>query len=212
MADKVKQAIYNKARADKFLLVLSVPDALKGESTKTERRTHHKSREKVMPDTLQFSIYGSVVPEVSVPSTNLPYAGQHMKVSTHAREQYSDITVNFTIDNQFNNYWYIWRWLDILNDSKNSVYDYTENSSAENQAFDKKIRLTDSKIPEALMMHYQTDITIFGLNEFNKNTVQFTYTKAFPVSLGQISYSHRDPSELETSFSFSFSQMLVNLL
>jgi hypothetical protein len=195
MADKVKQSIYNKARKDKFILALSVPDALKDEATKVDRRTHHKSDEKVMPDTLQFSIYGSVVPQVSVPSVDAPYAGQHLKVSGHTRPEYSDITVNFTIDNQFNNYWYIWKWLDILNDSKYSHYDHRGPNTT-----------------ESLMQDYQTNISIYGLNEFNKNSVKFTYTQAFPVSLGEIVYNHRDPGEIETSFSFAFSQMLVSLL
>ncbi len=29
---------------------------------------------------------------------------------------------------------------------------------------------------------YQTDMTLFGLDEFNNKRIEFTYTKAFPVT------------------------------
>jgi hypothetical protein len=196
----VKQAVLNKARKDKFIIALTTPEVLKSTATNSERRAHHKSRQKVAPNSIQFSVYGAIVPEIQVPSNNLPYAGQNLKVSTHSRPEYGDITVKFTVDNQFDNYWYIWRWLDVLNDSKESYYDYTNTSA------------TGALLPDELLTNYQTDFTIYGLNEFNKNTIQFTYTKAFPVNLGQIAYDYRDPGEMECEFTFSFSQMLVNLL
>ena len=198
--EKVKQSLLNKARLDKFILVLTIPEGLKTKATNADRRTHHKSSSKANPDSIQFSIYGAIIPEVQIPSYNLPYAGQNLKVSTHARPAYSDVTVKFTVDNQFNNYWYVWNWLNMLNDERTSYYNITDTS------------LTGETLPAELMRDYQTDFTMYGLNEFNKNTVQFTYTKAFPVTLGQISYDHRDPGEMECEFTFSFSQMLVNLL
>jgi len=198
--EQVKQAILNKARTDKFILALTIPEALKDRATNSERRTFHKSHQKADPDSLQFSVYGAIVPEIQVPGTTLAYGGQNLKVSTHSRPEYSDITVKFTVDNQFNNYWYIWSWLDILNDSKYSYYDHHVTSQ------------TGATLPQELLKDYQCDYTIYGLNEFNKNTIQFVYTKAFPVSLGQIAYDHRDAGEMECEFTFSFSQMLVNLL
>ena len=200
MAESIKQSVLNKSRKDKFILSLSIPEALKNSNTKIDRRTHHKSIQKVIPDSLQFSVFGCIVPEISVPSANLAYAGQSLKVSTHARPEYGNISIGFNVDNQFNNYWYIWRWLDILNDAKYSEYDYQNQSEF------------TTKQPAKLLDDYQTTFTIFGLNEYNKKTVEFTYTKAFPISLAEISYNYKDPSEIECEFSFSFSQMVVNLL
>jgi hypothetical protein len=217
VADKVKQAILNKARTDKFILVLSTPPALRGTSSKTERRAKEKSYQKVLPDSVQFSIYGAIVPGISVPSEELHYAGQSLKISTHNRPAYDDLEVNFTVDNQFNNYWYLWRWLDVLNDSKYGEFDYYDSSAAKSPSQDFP-RSAASNHPKTTSQHneylldYQVDMTIYGLNEFNKNVIEFTYTKAFPVSLGSIGYSYRDPSEMESSVTFSFSQLLVNLL
>ena len=195
MADKAKQSVLNKTRLDKFLLSLSVPAALKNTVSKVERSTHNHSDARAMPDTLQFSVFGIVVPAVTILPNELPYAGQHLNVSTHSRSKYDDVTVNFTIDNQFNNYWYVWRWLDVLNDDKLSIYDAQHEGQ-----------------PRMLLDDYQTNFTVFGMNEYNKNVIEFTYTKAFPVSLGEIMYNYRDTQEAESTLTFSFSQLHVNLL
>lgn len=201
MAEIINQSILNKSRKDKFVLSLSIPEALKEFVTKSDRRVDEKSYQKVIPDSLQFSIYGAVVPEISVTSEEVPYLGQTLKVSGHARPAYDDITVNFTVDNEYNNYWYIWRWLQVLNDPKHSVYDHHDTSPV---PFDKQR-------PPRLLEDYQSDFTLYGLNEANKNAIKFTYTKAFPTALGEISYNYRDTEEIESSFTFSFTQMLVNL-
>ena len=200
MAEIINQSILNKARKDKFILSLSIPESLKDFVTKSDRRAKEKSYQKVIPDSLQFSIFGSVVPEISITTEEIAYQGQTLKVSTHARPAYDDITVNFTVDNEYNNYWYIWRWLQVLNDPKYAVYDYHDSDP-----------VPDRPRAPQLLEDYQTDFTLFGLNEANKNAIEFTYTKAFPTALGEISYNYRDTDEIESSFTFSFTQMLVKL-
>tara|TARA_R110002051_G_scaffold260250_1_gene320078 strand:- start:64 stop:696 length:633 start_codon:yes stop_codon:yes gene_type:complete len=210
MADNLNQSILNKARADKFLLSFTVPKCLKDIATTDERSTHHKSRRRVMPDSVQYAIYGMVVPEISIPSVEIPYSGQHMKVSGHVRDPYGDVSVDFNIDNQFSNYWYMWRWLDILNDHKLSSYDATRAGTSNERSMEG-LRSASHLDPD-IAKDYQADFTLFGLNEYNKRTVEFTYTKAFPISLGEIGYDYQDSSEITSSFTFSFSQLLVNLL
>lgn len=226
MPDKAKQSILNKARADKFILSLTTPNALKSTSSKTERRTQHKSYQKVLPDSLQFSIYGAIVPTISVPSEELHYAGQSLKVSSHNRPAYDDLEVDFAVDNQFNNYWYLWRWLEVLNDSKYGEYDYWDSSLSQSPAQDfNRVDPTDANSGKSvaknkntisqhneILLDYQVDMSVYGLNEYNKNVIEFTYTKAFPISVGSIAYSYRDPGEMESSVTFSFSQLLVKLL
>ena len=199
MADKAKQAMLNKARTDKFILVLTTPNVLKDTTTKHERKTYHSSHTKVMPDAMQFSVYGAVVPTIRVPATDLRYAGQALNVSTHSRPTYEEVNVNFTIDNQFNNYWYVWRWLDILNDSKESQFD----------AHNDVPKLNSER---RYLEEYQATMSLFGLNEYDKKIIEFRYTKAFPVELGSIDYSYREPIEVERSFTFAFSQLHVSLL
>ena len=98
------------------------------------------------------------------------------------------------IDNMFNNYWVIYQWLNILNDDRKSLY--TSNITQDTGYLDK----------------YNTTITVYGLDEYNTRVMQFNYYNAFPTLLGGIKYNDRDPKEIESSFSYSFSQFEPILL
>ena len=154
-----------------------------------------------MPDTLQFSVYGSVVPDINVPSANVRYSGQTLAQSSHSREAYPPVTVNFTIDNQFNNYWTIYTWLNMLNNEATGVYDQAELAPSS-----KHQNNTNPYYP------YKSTITVFALDEYDNRVAEFTYKNAFPTNLGGISYSYRDAGEIETSFTFEYSQLLVSLV
>ena len=107
MTDNIIQTPYNKSRKDKFIFVLTLPEAMKDISyTQQENRDD----ENVLPDTLQFSVYGANIPSVKVDSGDIRFSGQTVKFSTHSRPAYDNVTINFTIDNRFNNYWVIWKW------------------------------------------------------------------------------------------------------
>lgn len=184
------QSPFNKARKDKFLLVLNFPEGLKRISQKMNR-----NNETIIPDSLQFSVYGAVVPDIEVPVVNVRYSGQTHAVSSLSRDPYPPVTVNFTVDNRFNNYFVIYKWLDILNDSKLAIYDPKN--------------LTTSQDSEG---KYKANISIFALDEYDKRVVEFLYTNAFPISLGGINLNNRDAGEVETSFTFSYSQLLISLV
>jgi hypothetical protein len=59
---------------------------------------------------------------------------------------------------------------------------------------------------------YQTEFIITALDEYDNKVATFTYTKAFPVALGQLDYDYRNGEEMECNFSFVFSQMRINLI
>ena len=202
MADIAKQSVLNKSRIDKFLLSLTVPEGLKQYSSRVQRATGVSSYSKVIPNTLQYSVEGTVVPSVNVPSLDQGYDRQVMKVSTHTRPSYDDVTVNFKIDNQFNNYWYVWSWLNMISDAKKGVFDY-RNELREEQG---------AKRDKDYMKDYMTDFSLIGMNEYNKEIIKFTYTNAFPTSLGSIEYNYQTEGEIQSSISFAFSQMLVELV
>ena len=185
------QSPFNKERKDKFVLVVPTPKILREDISKNVRRDDF-----VNPDSVQFSIYGSVIPEVSVPEIELRYSGQNLHVTSHNRPTYPPIEVNFTIDNRFNNYWFIYSWLDKLQDDKLGYF----NSSKD---------LKNGTVVEDL---YMANFTIYGLDEYNKKVVQFNFTKGFPTKIGGINYSYRDPGEIESSFTLAYSQFSVNLI
>jgi hypothetical protein len=206
MADQTiyQQSTLNKSRKDKFLLVFTLPPILRNYNTND---LSVREQGLVNQNSVQFSVYGSVIPQISVPEVTAGYSGQNYKASSNNRPPYDNISVNFTVDNQFNNYWMLYTWLNLLNDEEQSLYD--ANQIVPDQSIVKKSGTLNPKLqPQA----YQTDLTVYGKDEFDKNIIKFTYTKAFPVSLGSIDYNYRDPGEMETTFEFAFSQFFASLI
>ena len=183
------QSVLNKSRVDKFKLVFQLPHALLHINNADDRSTLN-----VNQNSLQFSIYGTIVPAITVPAIEIRYSGSTLYNSSHSKQPYPPVTVNFTIDNQYNNYWVIYKWLNLLHDEKSGTYNNSNITEDE--------RFTS----------YQTDLTIYGIDEFNNEKIKFIYTKAFPTDIGGITYNYRDSGEIESSFTFVYSQMHVSLL
>lgn len=207
------QSPFNKARKDKFIFVLNLPPCLKDISRKFER-----TNETVIPDSLQFSVFGVVVPEIAVPAIQLRYSGQTLNNSSHSRDPYPPVTVSFTVDNRFNNYWIIYKWLDILNNSKLSYYDaqnLTKTNSTANTP-GTTVPPNNLNTPLALAnydyLRFRANFSLFALDEYDKRIVEFKYKEAFPTAIGSINFNNRDALELETSFTFEYSQLEVSLV
>lgn len=192
----VQQSILNKNRKDKFLLVLNLPDILKKQN---KIDAYERSTKYLNQDTLQYSVYGTIVPRTSVPSIDVPYGAQVPKITSYARPAWEPVTVNFTVDNGFNNWWVLWYWLNIINNSTQSGYNSDHLPPGQSAIANKTTT-------------YQTNITIYGLDEYNNKVIQFDYLRAFITDLEGISYSYRDGEQIESAFTFSFGQMNVNLL
>lgn len=193
MTDAIQQSLLNKSRKDKFAFILTMPDAMK-EIAYT--RPDSRDTDHVMPDTLQFSVYGAIIPSIRVESGNVRFGGQALKFSAHSRPEYDNVQVKFTVDNRFNNYWVIWKWLDLMADDRSGVF-----------MKDKRLAGDDS-----MFKQYQGTATMYALDEYNQKVAQFDYLGVLPVSLGEIDYNYRDASEVETTFEFSFSKLVPTLL
>ena len=59
---------------------------------------------------------------------------------------------------------------------------------------------------------YATTFTLYGLDEYENKKIQFDYIGVLPVGLGDISYNYQDPEQIESTFEFSFSQLVAKLL
>lgn len=183
------QAILNKSRKDKFTLSLFLPEALRHLNHKNER-----SNNNVDIDKLQFSIYGAVVPKNSIPAEDVRYSGGSIFVSSHSKPTYDPVTVNFTIDNGFNNYWVIHKWLDLLRNERSGYFEFPEEEK------------------DRGLGKYSTDFVITAKDEFHNEVIEWIYKSAFPTSLGEINYNYRDGGEIETSFEFVFRRVETNFL
>ena len=85
MNTDIQQSVLNKSKKDKFLFVLTLPDAMKEISyTLPENRQD----DRVLPESLQFSVYGALLPAVRVDGGEIRYSGQALKFSSHSRPAY----------------------------------------------------------------------------------------------------------------------------
>ena len=86
---QIHQSITNKARADKFLLVLTLPPVLQDLDTAI---LSERTQEFIQEDALQFSVWGVVVPSVEVPGHVLRWGGQPYNITSQSRPDYQPIT------------------------------------------------------------------------------------------------------------------------
>ena len=151
-------------------------------------------------ESLQFSVYGSIVPDIVVPAVETRYSGSTLYVSSHSRPSYPAVNVKFTIDNQFNNYWVIYQWLNLMRDQNEGTYGIV---NARN--------LADN--PE-LLRDYATIFTLYGTDEFNNNVIRWDFHSAFPTKLGGIEWNeqNQEGTEIQCSFEFVFSKITSELV
>ena len=188
-SNTMQQSILNKSRADKFLLIFDVPPILKQFS----KKSNHDNKS-IVPESVQFSIYGSAVPEITVPAIENRYAGNTLYLSSHSKNSYPPVSVKFKIDNEYKNYWAIYNWLNLLHDQREGRYNAREINVDKNFA------------------DYQTNLTIKGKDEFNNDRIKFTYTKAFPTSVDSIDYDYQNTDEIVSGFTFVYSQLHTELV
>lgn len=180
---QIDQSILNKTRQDKFLMILNLPNAL------ISKKTKERSNKRVDFDALQFSVFGAPVPDIIIPAIGQYYQGQELKVSSHSREPYENIFVDFTVDNLYRNWWVIYSWLNFLNDERVSYYDKDDISPKEAWEASEE---------------YRANFTVFGLDEYDNPVIRFDYIGAFPVSLTSPKFSDQNPEEIRSGFEFAF--------
>jgi len=186
-----QQSILNKSRADKFLLIFDVPPILKDPRFSSKFKSDDLT---IVPDSVQFSIYGTAVPEIVVPAVENRYAGNTLYLSSHSKNSYPPVSVKFKIDNEYKNYWVLYNWLNLLHDQREGRYNAREINVDKNFA------------------DYQTNLTIKGKDEYNNDRIKFTYTKAFPTSIDSIDYDYQNTDEIVSGFTFVYSQLHTELV
>lgn len=186
-----QQSQLNVTRKDKFLLIMDIPPILKPLLQKEDRFCRGGNLER-----LQMSIWGFVVPEITINKIDVAYGGQVSKFSGLSRPAYNPVSINFTVDNRFDNYYILYKWLDIQNNDTNGYFDANN--------------LRPCTTGRGL--DYKTTITVMALDEYEKPTAKWDYLGAFPTVIGAINASYRETDELESAFTFEFSQIKMSLL
>lgn len=190
----MNQAPLNKSKDDKFILVLTLPEALKKINDSSNTTTNPN---KVNFSTLEMSVYGTVTPGFNVKSTTLKYGSQSIKVSSHVTDPFEDINLKFTIDNEFKNYWVIYKWIDFINDQVKGVFNG-----------DKILNIPGNQY----LNTYSVNFSIFGLDEYENKKIRFDYIGGFPNSLSKIEWDYKTGKNIDASVGFSFTKMVPELI
>lgn len=201
MKDNNIQSVFNKQRSDKFRLILTLPKILQGINNSDFSITQQQL---LNCDSLQFSLYGATVPEISVPSKDIVHSGQTFRITSQARMAYEPVTCRFAIDNRFRNYWVLWKWLEVLNDPRTSGMD---DNLSQSLNWPAKGQIPFSKN----LWNYQTTITLMPLDEYNKKMCEFTFYNAFITKLSRMDFSYQTDEEIQGDFTFAFGQMDIKL-
>jgi len=199
----LNQAPFNKARVDKFILIMTMPEALRA----IDKKYGTETQSKIVSEKLELSVWGSVVPSIRVPQVEVPFSSQVPQASSFSRPVYEPVTVNFTIDSEFYNWNVIWRWLSLLNDPKNSNFDEQNISGIKIPGGGIKNPLKPEFIPK-----YATEFTLKPLNEYNQIIGDFVFTNAFPTSLQGVEFNYQRSDEITSGFTFAFSQLFFNVI
>lgn len=181
---KSNQSLLNNTPSDGYLMVLNLPKILKSVNDDSSRGC-----DAVCLETLSFHVRGNVVPSTTVPSKEISTAGFVYKTSSSKKQPYEPINVEFTVDSQYNNYWLLWKWLNY----------FITGSCVNNRQASENAKLT-------------TDIVAYGLNEYKCPVIKFTYKDAFITSLGSLTYNDVDSGDLIGSFTYDFSDLLIDLV
>lgn len=181
------QSPFNKSRQDKFLISFELPKLMKA----------HKYS-KFFDEYTRFSCFKANIPKISVEAKYLPYAGQHLAVSSHTRPQYDPLNIQFNVDNRWKNYYTIYWWINVQNDDALSYVD------AHNIFGDIS---TDE-----ILKYYRTDVTVTQLDEYNNPVINFKFLDAFPSTLAEVDENQQSPNEITMTCTWNYSQFIPELL
>lgn len=192
----MNQSILNKSRRDKFTMVIDIPVALKKkiENVPSSTSCGYNIKELLNANTIQYSLYGTPVPRVSVAAIEAPYGGQVHRNTTFSRPSYAPLTIGMSIDNRFFNYWLLWTWINLWNDTRTAEFDPARPITFDNSIED-----------------YVTSFTVYALDEYDNRLISFSYKNVIITELSEIEFSYRNIEEIGCTATFVFDQMFVNL-
>ena len=191
----MNQSVLNKSRNDKFMFLFVLPVIFKKIYDPVLKKDLHD-------DKIEFSVYGISTPSVSVPSLSLGYSGQNYKTSSFSRPDYPPLELKFFLDNGYQNYYILWKWLNLFNNAVSSDTDILTTNSI---PFKKNEALKNP------MSDYTSTIKVVTMDEYNNKLITFEYTDAFITSLGGLNYSHQEGVELSCTATFAYNQFYTIL-
>lgn len=180
----------NKTIVDKFILLMNLPEPLKNLQKKYNQFNDSVG---INRETVALSITSANIPNVSIKAQAIKYGGGNLYVSTHTKTPYEPMEIKFKIDSGYRNYFTIYQWLNYTYNEEEGHFDSEHLESSDEVGIDS----------------YATNISIVGLDEYDKPVIQWIFTKAFPTMLSKINLDYQKTSEIECTCTFVFSQLYI---
>ena len=139
---------------------------------------------------LEFNCQKIEIPDVNVDVSTFPTPLIPISFGGHP-VTFGELYIEFKIDSGFKNWWEIYKWIRSIGFLTNEEYAYLESQSA----------VSDKQL--------YSDISVIMLDNLNNPEYKFTFTHAFPISLGRFSMesSVSDINYLNSSVTFKFLDM-----
>lgn len=211
------QTIINKSSQDKFLVILDVPKMLYDNQSKNIRNQDFVNRNK-----WQFSVSKITIPEVAIPSIDIPFYGQTIQVTSQTRTKYSPLQITYSIDNNYDNYHLLISWFNKINDSlksgvcpeidikKNQYINYMKNNAPKSDTPSNFAYQQINHVP--VFLDYMTTITVFATREYDEKIFKWTFTHCFPTNVGGIDFDYTSTQPISSQATFAIGQMQTELL
>lgn len=183
----VIQSRLNKTRIDKWVFLFNLPEAMKKMNT-----ANKVAKGTIDLNSIQFSLTGVNIPDITVKAISQRYASGNLYISSHSKEPFDLLKINFKIDNRFANYVTIYEWLNMIHD-ESEAYPDPNNLTGENFT----------------VKNYWTNVGVVGLDEYNVSRIMFTFTQAFPTQLGGWNFSYLQDNDIDCYANFAFSQIKI---
>ena len=188
MSDVTLQSPLNRALTDKFYFLMKLPSALENLREKYVQNIKEKGIKK---ESIGWALTKVSTPEINIKAQSIPYAGGNHYISSHVKDPYSPLTIDFKVDNRYANYSTIYEWVNYIYDEKYGHFD-AHNLSP--------ISGTDT---------YATTISIVALDEYENDVIMWTFKNAFPTRISSLSLDYSSTDEISCSVDFVFSQMYI---
>ena len=66
--------------------------------------------------------------------------------------------------------------------------------------------------PGTVLPIYSSNLTVYGLDEYHNNKIQWDYIGAFPTQLSEIQWDYNSDSEIAATATFEFTRLEAKLL
>lgn len=185
------QAPLNRARQDKYLFVMNIPEALQDISQKW---VLDRAKLGIDKKSVAWTLINTNIPSINIKSQSIRFGGGNMYISSHTKDPYDSLKITFKVDNNFLNYSTMHEWIDFIYNERKGHY------NGEN--------ITDKQG----ILAYATNISIAMMDEYNKPVMQWLFTHAFPTELSGLDLNYQNTEEITCSVTFMFSQMYVENL